>query len=140
MTTASALPLEDRVASPSAPVSVQWLLPVLTILLAGLAVVQLVYFVPRGMLLAQRFAGLQPEYIKLLLAVPEWLAVVVAVALGAVAFWQRRSVRRSALLAAVALAINVALVICIMGCLSEVLARVQPVAADGTSIVKSRHS
>ena len=126
MATTPALPLEDRAASLSAPASVQWLLPVLTILLAGLAIVQLVYFVPRCVLIAQRFAGQQPGYINLLLTVPEWLAVVGAVALGALAVWQRRSVRRSALLAAVALALNVALVICIMGCLSEVLARAEP--------------
>jgi hypothetical protein len=56
---------------------------------------------------------------------PEWVAPAAALALGVIAFWQRGSVARSALLATLAVAVNIGCLFCIIGGLYQVLSRVQ---------------
>jgi hypothetical protein len=104
---------------------VGWLLPGLTLLLAALAVYQLVYLVPRCVRVLQHLGERQPGYFHLLLGLPEWVVPAVALAFGAVALWQRRCVGRSALLATLAVAVNVACLLLIVGSLNQVLSRVQ---------------
>jgi hypothetical protein len=100
------------------PSSVGWLLPGLTLLLAVLAVFQLVYFAPRCLHIMQNLGVQQFGSLTLMLsiayAVGEWPLLLAAVAFGAFAFWQRGSVRRSVLLATVVLAINLGLFLCIL--------------------------
>src|SRR5690348_2617131 len=99
--TASEVAAEPR----AAPAVSRWMLLGMTLLLVGLAAFQLVYVVPRCLYVVQQFAGhWVPAPLRLLAAVPEWSSVTAALAAGALAVWQRRSLHRVTLLATVALA------------------------------------
>jgi hypothetical protein len=104
---------------------VNWLLPCLTVLLAALAVYQLVYLVPRCSAAILNLEGREPGPLRFLRSFPEWAPPVAALAFGAVVLWQRASVARSALLATLAVAINVAALLCIVNALSQTLSRMQ---------------
>src|SRR5262245_42061898 len=102
----------------------RWLLLCLTLLLAAVAVFQLVYLVPRSMYVVQHLLGHQvPGPLRLLASTPEWAGMVAGLALGAVAVWHGGSVRRMTLLATVALAVNVGLFLSVLSSLFQVLSR-----------------
>lgn len=107
----------------SGPAGLAWLMPSLTLLLAGVAAAQFLFFVPRTLFVLQRFGGRTPGYLNLLMVIPPWLAVVTAIAFVAVVIRQRGSLRQSALLASVATAANAGLTVCLLGSLFEVLSR-----------------
>jgi hypothetical protein len=99
----------------------RWLMPFLTLLLAVLAVGQLAYFVPRCTNMVRRLNFRPPPYFDSLQMIPLWLAVAAAAALGVLAFWQRGSAARSALLATVAVAVNVSLLLAVVNTLFNLL-------------------
>jgi hypothetical protein len=117
------VPTESAAVGDAVPTGVRWLLPGLTLLLAGLAAFQLVLLVPRCVWVTQRLGVREPGYLRLLLGLPGWVGPAAVLALGVVALWQRGSVRRSALLATLAVAVNVGCLIGILESLFQVLSR-----------------
>lgn len=115
---------EMGVARGARSMGVRWLLPSLTLLLAALAVYQLVYLVPRCTLLMQNLGVREPGYLRSL-HLPSWAAPVAALAFVVVAWRQRGSVSRSALLALLAVGVNVSCILCIVGALSQILSHAQ---------------
>jgi hypothetical protein len=105
----------------------QWPLLGLTLLLAGLAVFQHVYLVPRCLYVVQHLAGhWVPAPLRLLAGVPEWAALAAGLLLAALAVWQRGSVLRLTLLATVALAVNVGTFVAVVNSVAQVLSHVGP--------------
>jgi hypothetical protein len=134
MATDLAVPTGTDDPRTTVPSSVGWLLPGLTLLLAVLAVFQLVYLAPRCLHIMQNLGIPQSGGLALILstvfAVGEWPLLLAALAFGAFAVWQRGSVRRSALLATIALAINLGLFLCILENLFRVAQAASQLAAQ----------
>jgi hypothetical protein len=99
------------------PATVQWFQAILTAVLALLAALQVIFIVPACVYVAGHLRQQQPEIIDALLTVPPALVWVAALALAGMAFWQRHSAHRSALLATLAVSINVGLQLCIFASL-----------------------
>jgi hypothetical protein len=125
MATDLAVPTGTDDPRTTVPSSVRWLLPGLTLLLAGLAVYQLLFVTPRFVFVLDHLGAPRPGSLMLMLslahAVPEWSFVLAALAVGVFAFWQRDYVGRSALLATILLAVNVGLLITVFNCLFRVV-------------------
>ena len=92
-----------------------WLLPSLTLLLAVLALAQVVFLVPASVRTFQSFGVLLPWYMELTRQTPVWIVAIAAAAAVAWAFWQRRSTPRAAVVATAALAVNLAILLSICG-------------------------
>jgi hypothetical protein len=111
-------------APPEALASPRWLLLGLTLLLAALAVFQLVYLAPICMYVVQHLEGhLVPAPLLVLMRIPEWAGLIAGLMLAAFAVWQRGSLHRLSLLAIVALAVNLGLLLAILSSLFQVLSR-----------------
>jgi hypothetical protein len=124
MSSSSMIDKETGVARAATPMGVRWLLPSLTLLLAALAAYQLVYLVPRCIWLMQNLGVREPGYLRSLL-LPSWAAPIAALALSVIAWLQRGSATRSALLALLAVGVNVGCNLCIVGALSQILSHAQ---------------
>lgn len=107
--------------SDTLPPALRWLLPALTVLLAALAVWQVVNFAPKCVYVAQRLGVQHPGQLNLLMSIPEWLAMAAGLVLAGLAIWHRGSVGRAALLATVAVAVNVGLLFCVLGSLFKMV-------------------
>jgi hypothetical protein len=103
------------------PRRAQWVLPGLTLLLAALAVVQLVAVVPFAVFAAQRFGMRMPWYMELTWQTPVWLAAVVALAMGLLAYRLRDSLPRSAVLTTVALLVNLGILLSVYSTQAKLL-------------------
>jgi hypothetical protein len=96
-----------------------WLLPALTVLLAGFAVyLRTAVLVPFRVVM-QRTGVFEPELYAAARAIPVNAVRLGAVCLAGLAVWQHDSWSRSALLLAVAVAVDVALVLAVLSCLSR---------------------
>ncbi len=119
-TTSNQAEAPPAAASPGSP----WLMLCLTMLLVASAVFQLVYVVPRAMYVVQHFAGHRvPAPLYLLASVHEWAGVAAGLLAGALALWQRGSLRRVVLVATAALAVNVGIFLSALNSLFWVLSR-----------------
>jgi len=116
---------ETGVLRDTVPGGARWLLTFLTLLLAVLLAYQLTYFVPRCSWVMQQFGVREPGYLRLLLRIPEWAVLALALAFAVAALWQRNSMSRSVLFALLAMAANVGCLVCILGSLFQLLSRVQ---------------
>ncbi len=124
MATVATTPNKAEAPPAAASSGSPWLLLCLTLLLAASAVFQLLYLVPRSMYVVQHFVGHRvPAPLYLLARAPEWSAVAAGMLVGALAVWQRGSLRRVALLATAALAVNVGVFLSVLNSLCWVLSR-----------------
>lgn len=123
MTTESVISLESKPIVADR-VGLGWLMPSLSLLLAGMAAAEFLFFIPKTIYVVQQLSGRPPGYLNLLSEIPAWLAVVTAATFAIVVIRQRSSLRKSALLASVAIATNIGLIFCMLGGLFEILSRV----------------
>ncbi|WP_020473658.1 hypothetical protein [Zavarzinella formosa] len=78
MTGESVFDLEERPVGEDSPAGLGWLMPSLSLLLAGVAAAQFIYFVPKTLYVVQRLSGRPPGYLNILAEIPPWLSAIMA--------------------------------------------------------------